>query len=356
LAEAVRAIWGDSATSVTVELKNAEEELKYLRQALERLTPEELDAYAQGISGWSDEEYDEKALQLTQKLIAEEYIGSIPPIQNPDNVGGIRLGGGALLGPNSVGNIIHSEKEYPRMEFAEVFERENGVAFDRESMEKYFKKEAEVLNLIGWDNDYKQLHSILGELKLALGQNPTEGLYSDQREYDDTVKREKNLSKVMNTLPLVLNRLYGDDKDKWISVIKEMGYEKFINRDEKGNVQIDIREADFHDLRAFVTDLDEKLTANYTENMKGKTAEEYYEELKVAYTEAFGEVNAEAFARLYAESQAKGVGAVYKTVDVTGFLLMVAAQFIPGLGQGAAAAMMWTGLGITAFGMPEYLR
>ena len=330
-------------TAASFELKSVEEEIKILKHALEKLTPQELDAFIHKVSEMSDEEYAQSAEPFVEKLIMREVRDE----SNYSRATDTPLGYVKITKPNSDRNLSISKiKEqvrlYTKMKYEEVFQLELGVPFDYKNIEKYVQKEEQLPYLMAMTNEHEKVMSELTEIRniiMGVGQ----GMYHDPKEFEHENARVAELR-----IASLLKKLYGDDNDKISELLKTFGFDD-LSFPGKTLVGFD-RELSLKEADSITLSLGNMLTENYENILQGKTLDEHFEELKGLYKNAFGARNAETHAQLFIESQQKGVKAVHTTIDVAGFVMMAAAQFIPVGGQAVSAGLMYSGLTLASLG------
>lgn len=336
------------------ELIKLEIEVELLKEALRRLTPEELTSFIQDIVSASDEDYANEAGKFAEQMIKSSLDYRL--LNNQGQKAPLESRGGIgykyKAAPGSIESIEQQSAKYRKMTFEETFEAERGVAYNADLVMDYAQKDAQMQFILGVHNKRQQIYDILHNPIVALDSEIQFG-----RIGSGTKILDNNLHRAIIT---VLMELYGDDIEKMQAGLDKLEIKglKIVNGANGLNSLRLIyanEDVDNSDLLANKTELNEydlvnvakklqgMVDTNYQNVLAGKTLEEYSDEVKSAYQIAYGDRNSGDIADAFVQSQQEGVQTV-RTVTQTGaMLMMVAGQLIPVGGQ-ASAVMIYGGL------------
>ena len=252
---------------------------------------------------------------------------------------------------NSVGNMISKlEKEQtqfaPKMDFKETFKLERGVEYDENNVSFYLlsNSKMQVLTNLYNSKNYidENLDKSLNQAKLALNN------HASQSEI------KENEIALSASLEFLLTKLFLGDEEKIAKKIQNIlqldSAEGLVKKDKLG-IHINYKTNENLNLQNLIKIAQEikNSAQNAIDKEPGGTSfEDYKKRNEELYEKAYGKTNAAALANKFVQSQKEGVGTVKATAQYVGVEIMIAGQFIPGVGQ--SAGLMMGGALLGAFG------
>ena len=339
-------------TKAEQEIILLEKETELLKDALRKLTPENLTLFIQRIISISDAEYDEKAAEIVENMVNSSLQERIN-----DNQKSMTDSNKAIIKRQPIsGSIEDIEQQndiYEKMTFEETFEAERGVQYNTENTMNYIEKDAKMQFLLGMHNKRQQIYNILHDATVNVDGNNKLGA--------PDIRAIKPCEEQLETAIIqALRNLYGDDIEKLQAGLDKLGFSNlkyssgklFFDYGEESGQDSPFKmnhECNGYDLVNIANKLQDFVDTNYEKALGGKSLEEYGQEVNNVYKMAYGARNAQNMAEAFVESQQEGVQTVKSTIQTGAMVVMVAGQIIPVGGQ-VASAMIMGGLAMSTVG------
>lgn len=329
-----------------------EAEIELLKNALQKLTPEELTYFIKQVTEMPDAEYNEKMPQLVENMIDKSMQEKLNQTEMTDSIGGGQI---KIKKPGSIEDIMSIG--YKKMSFEETFAAERGVQYNSDNIMDYTEKNAKLQFLIEMHNRRQQTYNILHDATVVVEGNNKYGASdaSAVKHSEEALEGaiiaaltnlydEENLQEGLDKLGIPNLKIVKNEGDLFrpMKLVYESGDNQnsdiFANRECRGN-----------DLVAIANKLQDMVDTNYQTALGNKTLDEYANEANSAYQLAYGARNAQHMAEAFKESQQEGVQTVKTVVQTGAMAVMIAGQLVPVAGQ-AAAAMTIGGLTASTVG------
>lgn len=313
----------------------AEAEVEFLKEALGKLTPEELTNFITQVVSLSDSEYQEHAPAFVENLINQTIEEKLLAQQTMMNDSNKIIMPHIAPNKNSVSELILNQATYKTLNFEDVFNLERGVTYNEEAIMDYTSKNGYLQFLVGLNNRNEEIRSTLSHL---IGIN-------EAVESTGTSIGAPELEASLND---IFKNLYGNNTSKIKEIIAlALGEDANVKiiLDENGKFEkLEYPTLYASDKVKIANSLLASLEENYQTALKGRTIEDYSEEVQAAYQQAFGIKNSKTISEMFVQSQQEGVQKTKAYVQGAGMVVMVAGQLIPVAGQTAAGLLVTTGI------------